>query len=81
MIKSLNNEQVRKRGLPPLLNSLESDGMLFSVGVRAVCRDDVADPAERAASPDPEPRREDQPQYPRQNAAVIELPHSRNNQT
>ena len=55
--------------------------MLFSVGVRAVRGDDVADPPERAARPEPEARRYDQPEYSRQNAAVVELANARNNQT
>ena len=55
--------------------------MLVSVGVRAVRADDVADPPERAARPEPEARRYDQPEYPRQDAAVVELANARNNQT
>ena len=60
---------------------LNTNWVFFSVGVRAVCGDDVADPPERAARPKPETRRQDQPQYPRQYAAVVELANARNNQT
>ena len=55
--------------------------MFFRVGIRAVRGDEVADPAERAARPKPESRRENQPQNSRQISAVIELPNARNNQT
>ena len=55
--------------------------MFFGVGISAVRGDEVADPTERSASSYPKARREDQPKYSRQNASVIELPHSRDNQT
>ena len=59
---------------------LKSDGVFFRVGVSAVRGDEVADPTEGTTSSDPKAGREDQPQYAREYATVIELPHSRDNQ-
>lgn len=60
---------------------LDPDGVFFSVGVSAVRRDDVQDPAEQEARPKPESRSENQPQNPREDAAVVNLPKARKNQT
>jgi hypothetical protein len=56
----------------------DSDGVFLGVGVRGVCGDDVANPAQRAAGPKPESRRYNQPENSCQNATIVELPHSRN---
>ena len=79
-------KQNRRRNHQANLNhrlhgSLYADRVLFSVGVGAVRGNDVADPTERAARTEPESRGENQPQYSRQNAAVVELANARNNQT
>ena len=55
--------------------------MFFGVGVGAVRGDEVADPTERSASSYPKAWREDQPKYSRQNASVVELTNSGNDET
>ena len=55
--------------------------MAFSVTIGSPGRDDMADPAEPAARPDPEARRDDQPENRSQDTAVIELPHARDEET
>lgn len=60
---------------------LKSYPVFFRVGVSAVSRDDVEDPAEQAASPTPKEKSHEQPQDSSQNAAVINLAETRNNQT
>ena len=52
---------------------LNSYSVFFRVGVSAVRRDDVEDPAEQTASPTPEEESKQQPHDSRQNAAVINL--------
>lgn len=55
--------------------------MLLGVAVGRVGRDEVANPAERAARSDPEAGRDNQPAEPRQNPAVVKLADTRNQKT
>ena len=55
--------------------------MFFRVRIRGVGGNDVTDPAERAAGPDPKPRCENQPENSRQNAPVVKLPDAGNDET
>ena len=57
-----------------------SDRMILGVGVSGVGGNDVADPAERAAASDPEPRGHDQPEDAAPEVAVVELPDARDDQ-
>ena len=59
----------------------ESNGMIFRVGVSGPRSDNVANPAECAASANPEPGCDDQPENARKDAAVVELAYSGNNET
>ncbi len=62
-------------------SELKSDRVLFRVRVGAVRCNEVTNPAEGAAWPDPESGRENQPQHSCQNPAVIDLPNARYDQT
>lgn len=55
--------------------------MIFGVRVCSVGGDDVAYPSERAARPYPEARCNYQPKYSGKYAAVVELAHTRNDET
>ena len=56
-----------------------SGGVLFlRAAVGGERRDDVADPAEQAARPDPQARCDDQPEDPAQEITVVELPDTGN---
>jgi hypothetical protein len=69
-------------GGSPLSNwSHTADGMIFGVRVSRVGGNDVADPAERAAGTNPKTRCDDQPENAREDAAVVELAHSGNDET
>ena len=60
---------------------LGTDRMIFGVGIGAPGSYDVANPAERAASPDPEARSDNQPENAGKYTAVVELAYSRDNKT
>src|SRR5882672_1845450 len=69
-------------GDSPLSNwSHAADGMIFGVRVSRVGGDDVANPAERAAGTNPKTRCDDQPENAREDAAVVELAYSGNDET
>ena len=55
--------------------------MIFGVGIGAPGSYDVANPAKRAARPDPEARSDNQPENAGEDASVIELAYSRDNKT
>jgi len=56
-------------------------GMIFRVGVGGVGGDEVTDPTQRAAGANPETRGDDEPKDTGQNAAVVKLAHTRNDET
>ena len=55
--------------------------MIFGVGIGAPGSYDVANPAKRAARPDPEARSDNQPENAGEDASVIELAYSWDNKT
>lgn len=77
---------VRTEGMPrrrvafceAIIFESHADRMIFRVGVSRVGRDDVANPTQRAAGTDPEAGRNDQPENPRQDAAIVKLANSGN---
>ena len=52
---------------------LNAHAMLFGVIVGRPGRDEVANPAQHAARPDPETGRDNQPEQRPQNLAIVEL--------
>src|SRR5882724_9580918 len=63
------------------LNSLHSDGMILSVRIGGPGGDEVANPAQRATTSNPEAGRYDKPDNASQNATMVKLPDAGNNQT
>jgi len=59
----------------------DADAIFFGVAIGRIGRDDVADPAERAARADPEAGREDESQDARQDLPVVELADAWNKKT
>ena len=65
--------------LPCYVRPLNSNRVVFGVGISCPGRDDVTNPPERAASTDPKPGCKDQPKNARQNSPVVELSYARDN--
>ena len=60
---------------------LDAYRVVFRVRVSGVGGDEVADPTERAAGANPEAGRNDEPENPGEDAPVVKLAHSRNDET
>lgn len=58
-----------------------ADAIFFGEAVGCISRDDMTDPAERAARPDPETWSENKPEKSGQDSAIVKLPDAGNKKT